>query len=73
VIFTGSMPLEKFKEERPLEYARLVETKQLEKFLVPAPEQANLKVAYVFGFFAVAVGLACAVGIFAALWRQLGG
>ncbi len=73
VIFTGSMPLEKFKEERPLEYERLVETKQLEKYLVPAPEQANLKVAYVFGFFAVAVGLACAVGIFVALWQQLAG
>ena len=73
VIFTGVMPLEKFKEERPLEYQRLVETKQLDKFLVPAPEQSNLTTAYVFGFFAVAVGLLCAVGIFAALLRQFAG
>ena len=73
VIFTGVMPLEKFKEERPLEYQRLVETKQLEKFLVPAPESANLTTAYVFGTIAVIVGLACAVGIFVALSQQFFG
>ncbi len=73
VIFTGVMPLERFKEERPLEYQRLVETKQLDKFLVPAPEQSNLRAAYVFGFAAVAIGLACAVGIFVALWGQFFG
>jgi cytochrome b subunit of formate dehydrogenase len=32
-IFTGVMPLEKFKDERPLEYQRLVDSKQLEKQL----------------------------------------
>lgn len=32
-IFTGVMPLEKFKNERPLEYQRLVDSKQLEKRL----------------------------------------
>jgi cytochrome b subunit of formate dehydrogenase len=67
VIFTGVMPLEKFKEERPLEYQRLVDTKQLDKFLVPAPEHSNLLTAYIFGFIAVALGLLCAIGIFVAL------
>ena len=32
-IFTGVMPLEKFKDERPREYQRLVDSKQLEKRL----------------------------------------
>lgn len=73
VIFTGVMPLEKFKEERPLEYQRLVDTKQLDRFLVPAPERSNLMTAYIFGFAAVAIGLLCAVGIFAALLRQFAG
>jgi cytochrome b subunit of formate dehydrogenase len=73
VIFTGVMPLEKFKEERPLEYQRLVDTKQLDKFLVPAPEKSNLHAAYVFGFIAVAVGIVCAAGIFVALWGQFFG
>jgi hypothetical protein len=70
VIFTGAMPLERFKEERPLEYERMVANGTLEKNLVPAPEGANLTSAYVFGTIAVVVGLACAVGIFAALWHQ---
>jgi cytochrome b subunit of formate dehydrogenase len=68
VIFTGSMPLERFKEERPLEYERMVATGTLEQNLVPPPEKANLTTAYVFGTIAVIVGLACAVGIFVALW-----
>ncbi|MFO1408121.1 MAG: hypothetical protein U1F08_11395 [Steroidobacteraceae bacterium] len=73
VIFTGVMPLERFKEERPLEYQRMVQAGQLEKHLVPAPEKSNLHAAYVFGFLAVAIGLACAVGIFVALWGQFFG
>ena len=68
VIFTGSMPLERFKEERPLEYERMVAAGTLEKHLVPAPEQSNLTAAYVFGTIAVVVGLGCAAGIFVALW-----
>ena len=73
VIFTGSMPLERFKEERPLEYQRMVANGTLEKHLVPAPESANLTTGYVFGTIAVLVGLLCAVGIFVALWNQFFG
>jgi len=73
VIFTGVMPLERFKEERPLEYERMVATGTLEKHLVPAAESSNLTAAYLFGTIAVLVGLACAVGIFVALWGQLFG
>ena len=68
VIFTGVMPLERFKEERPLEYERMVASGTLEKHLVPAPEAANMTAGYVFGTIAVIVGLACAAGIFVALW-----
>jgi hypothetical protein len=73
VIFTGSMPLERFKEERPLEYQRMVANGTLEKHLVPAPESANLTTGYVFGTIAVLVGLLCAAGIFVALWKQFFG
>jgi cytochrome b subunit of formate dehydrogenase len=68
VIFTGEMPLERFKEERPLEYERMVAEGTLEKHLVPAPEQSNMTAGYVFGTVAVVVGLLCAAGIFIALW-----
>jgi len=73
VIFTGRMPLERFKEERPLEYRRLVDSQQLESRLAPAPDPGDLRVAYVFGFLAVTVGVLCAAAIFTALWQVLAG
>jgi cytochrome b subunit of formate dehydrogenase len=67
VIFTGSVPLERFKHERPLEYQRLVDSNTLEQYFVPAPTDAQIKVAHVFGFTAVAVGVALALFILKAL------
>ena len=64
VIFTGSMPLEKFKEERPLEYARAVQEGRLESMLVEPPDEGSLIRAYVFGFAAVAIGVWLAILIF---------
>ncbi|MGI9246419.1 MAG: cytochrome C, partial [Steroidobacteraceae bacterium] len=73
VIFTGEMPLARFKEERPLEYERMVANGTLEQYLVPAPERANMTAGYVFGTLAVMVGLLCAAGIFVALWGMFFG
>ena len=42
VVFTGRMPLERFKEERPLEYQRLVASGELDKLIVPAPTPGDL-------------------------------
>ena len=67
VVFTGRMPLERFKEERPLEYARLVAQGTLEQYLAPAPSAAELRRAHLFGFTALAIGVALAVLIFRAL------
>jgi cytochrome b subunit of formate dehydrogenase len=69
VIFTGRMPLERLKEERPLQYARLAATGALEQLLVPPPTRAQLVRAYVFGLAMVAIGVALAIGIFVALLR----
>jgi cytochrome b subunit of formate dehydrogenase len=71
VVFTGRLPLERFKEERPEEYERLVATNELEGLLAPAPTKAELVRAYTFGFAAVAIGVALAVGIFVALIGNL--
>jgi cytochrome b subunit of formate dehydrogenase len=71
VVFTGRVPLERFKEERPLEYERLVAESRLESVLAPAPTRSVLVRAYVFGFAAVAVGIALAIGIFVALLGHL--
>ena len=61
------MSLERFKDERPLEYERLVESGELNSRLVDPPSREHLVEAYVFGFIAVAIGIALAVGIFVGL------
>jgi cytochrome b subunit of formate dehydrogenase len=67
VIFTGSQPIERFKDERPLEYQRMVDDGTLEENLVPPPTDAQMRTIHFWGFLFVAIGLALAVGIFAAL------
>jgi cytochrome b subunit of formate dehydrogenase len=72
VVFTGRIPLEKFKEERPLEYERLVAQGKLDTLLAPAPTAAEMTRAYVFGFATLAIGLVLIVFIFWALLSGLG-
>jgi cytochrome b subunit of formate dehydrogenase len=67
VIFTGSMPLHRFKEERPLEYERMVKEGTLEQHFVPPPSATQIQVAHVFGFTMMAIGIWLAVLIFKAL------
>jgi len=67
VVFTGSVPLERFKDERPLEYQRMVDNGTLEAHLVPPPTKEQMTKIYILGFVAVAIGLALAVGIFIGL------
>ncbi len=64
VIFTGRIPLARFKEERPLEYQRLRERGQLDERLVDPPTRDELRRAYLFGFTALAIGIALATAIF---------
>jgi thiosulfate reductase cytochrome b subunit len=67
VIFTGSMPLHRFREERPLEYQRMLEAGALEQHFVPPPDRSRVMVAHVFGFSAMAFGIWLAFLIFKAL------
>jgi cytochrome b subunit of formate dehydrogenase len=67
VVFTGSVPLERFKDERPLEYQRMVDNGTLEAHLVPPPTKGQMTKIYILGFLAVAIGLALAAGIFIGL------
>ncbi len=70
VVFTGRMPLERFKEERPREYRRMVEKGTLEQSLCEPPAREEMAWVIVFGFTALSIGLALAVGIFWALFSH---
>jgi thiosulfate reductase cytochrome b subunit len=70
VVFTGRVSLERFREERPLEYQRMVEDGTLEASLEEAPTPGEMAWSYVFGLLSLGVGLILAVGIFWALLSE---
>jgi cytochrome b subunit of formate dehydrogenase len=67
VIFTGKMPLKRFKAERTLEYQRLVENNELDDYLVAAPTDFERRRAYIWGSIFLIIGVALALGIIWAL------
>jgi cytochrome b subunit of formate dehydrogenase len=57
VMFTGSMSLEEFRREHTLQYNRLVETGQLEKYLVDSPSRPMTLGSRVLGLTLITIGL----------------
>ncbi len=57
VIFTGGVPLEEFKNDRPREYEELVESGELEGLLMPAPLPSVSRNWRRLGFTALGIGL----------------
>lgn len=70
-IFTGKVPLEVFKEERPREYAQLKASNRLEASFEPPPSARMLLVSRIFGTTALCIGLALAALIIWSLSRSL--
>ena len=66
-IFTGKVPLSRLRQERPLEYRRLVETGRLDALLVDPPTPGERRRAYLFGSAALTLGVLLAAGILVAL------
>jgi len=57
VIFTGRVPLEEFKRDKPREYEQMVESGELDRHLAD-PYPTKLERAFkVFGFTALTIGL----------------
>jgi cytochrome b subunit of formate dehydrogenase len=73
LMFTGAMPLEKFKREHTLEFNRLVETGQLDKYLVEAPSRPMTLGSKVLGFTLMAAGLILFMLIMVGFARNLTG
>ncbi|MBU2624120.1 MAG: cytochrome c3 family protein [candidate division Zixibacteria bacterium] len=57
VIFTGRVPLEELKQDRPGEYRELVESRQIKKHLVEPLPPVLVKFIRVFGSVALFIGL----------------
>ena len=57
VMFTGTFSLEEFKHDHGVEYQRLVDSGELEKYLVDAPSPGKLAASKVLGFTLITIGL----------------
>jgi predicted CXXCH cytochrome family protein len=57
VIFTGGVPLEELKKDRPREYQQLVESGKLEDLMMPEPQQSTSRMWRRFGFTALGIGI----------------
>jgi cytochrome b subunit of formate dehydrogenase len=57
VMFTGSMPIEKFARDHTVQYQRLVESGELDKYLVDAPSRPMHVGSRVLGFVLISFGL----------------
>jgi cytochrome b subunit of formate dehydrogenase len=68
VMFTGKMPIERFIEERPMEYQRLVDTGELENYIVDGPTKAEIRKAYAIGAVGLITGITLAIII---IWTLL--
>ena len=56
-ILTGRVPLERFKEERPLQYQQLVSAGRLEQSIVPPPSTFITTISVIFGLAVVVTGV----------------
>jgi cytochrome b subunit of formate dehydrogenase/5-methylcytosine-specific restriction endonuclease McrA len=73
LMFTGKMPLEKFKREHPIDYDRLVASGELESHIVEAPSGPMTLGSKILGFTLMAIGLILLVLILTGFARRLMG
>lgn len=68
LMFTGVMPLEEYKREHTLEYERLVESGELEKYLVDAPSRPMTVGSKILGATLILIGLTLLVLVLTGFW-----
>jgi len=66
-IFTGRVPLEEFKMDRPKEYEEIVKKGELDKYLVEAYPPIVLKGIKLFGWTALSIGFSMIIWIIYAM------
>jgi len=73
VMFTGTMALEEFRREHPLEYQRLAETGELARHLVDAPSRPMTLGSRVLGIALIAFGLILLILVLAGFLGSVAG
>jgi hypothetical protein len=63
-MFTGSMPVEEFARDHAVEYQRLAETGELDKYLVDAPTAPMTRGSRILGFTLITFGLTLLLLVF---------
>lgn len=71
VMFTGRLPLERFKAERTDEYDRLVAQGRLDEYIVDAPTPEQIHCARTFGFTSLTIGLILIVAIYVSVISRI--
>ncbi|MFZ1291603.1 MAG: cytochrome b/b6 domain-containing protein [Melioribacteraceae bacterium] len=66
-IFTGSVSIEEFKEDRPRQYYEMVANSELEKHLVDPPQEWLIKASKIFGYTALIIGFSIIIMIIYAM------
>jgi cytochrome b subunit of formate dehydrogenase/uncharacterized protein with PIN domain len=67
VVFTGRMPLEELKRDKPAEYEKLVESGELAKYMVEPYPPIVIRTIRVFGWTALTIGFSIVVWILYAM------
>jgi cytochrome b subunit of formate dehydrogenase len=70
VMFTGTQSLEEFRHEHALQYQRLVDSGQLEKYLVNAPSRPMTHGSKILGIILLTIGLALLVLVTVGFFRS---
>jgi cytochrome b subunit of formate dehydrogenase len=67
VIFTGRMPVEEFKHDKPTEYKQRIEQGNIQEYLVEAYQPIVIKAIRIFAWIALTVGFSIIVWILYAM------
>ena len=70
-MFTGSVPIEEYKREHTLEYQRLVDSGELEKYLVEAPSRPLTTGSKILGAFLILTGLLLLALVLLGFWENV--
>ena len=71
VMFTGTVPLDEFIHERKTEYDRMVETGELDKYLVDPPSKSMTLYSKILGMTLIVVGVVLLTLVLLGFWETV--